>query len=399
MKKCKKNRQETAFSKARDMNGKDIFDNPVLCAQFLRDHLGEISFLKDIQPEDIEDVSERFRPFMGTEYYTDSVKKIHIKVTDRLSENNREIPLYLLSIIEHKSQVDYNVAVQMLRYIICIWSEYAKEMEGLYPGISKNKNFRYPPIIPIVYFEGSGRWTADLHLKDRVMLQEVFGEFIPDFTYKVVRIHDYSDEELLSREDEMSFLMLINKIQESEDLSEFLKLPQDKVNAIIQKAPEQVVEIIAATIWSLCMKMNVPQEEAKQCVEKVKERRMGYLFENMEKIDVQAERKKMAEERKKLEAERQEMKAEWQEMKAERQEIELKQQKAELERQKAEAERQRAEQIEKQKEEIIRNSHKILVSLCRQHGISKEETVKELVKNYELSQADAEKVLKLYWKE
>lgn len=174
-------------------------------------------------------------------------------------------------------------------------------MIRLYPGISRNKNFRYPPIISVVYYEGSGQWTADLHLKERIMLHEIFGEFIPDFTYKVVKIHDYSDEELLSKEDEMSFLMLINKIQESKDFSEFLKLPQDKVSAIVQKAPEHVLEIIAGTIWSLCMKMNVPQEEAKQCVEKVKERHMGYLFENMEKIDIQAERKKVDAERKKAE--------------------------------------------------------------------------------------------------
>lgn len=357
MKKEEKNGGDTAFIQIRDLNGKDIFDDPVLCAQFLRDYMGEIPFLKDIQPEDIEDVSERFRPFMGMEYYTDSVKKIHIKAVEQMNKPGETVPLYLLSIIEHKSQVDYNVTMQILRYIVCIWSEYAKEMNRLYPGISRNKSFRYPPIIPVVYYEGSGGWTADLHLKERVMLHEVFGEFIPDFTYKVVKIHDYSDEELLSREDEMSFLMLINKIQESKDFSEFLRLPQDKVSAIVQRAPEHVLEIIAGTIWSLCMKMNVPQEEAKQCVEKVKERHMGYLFENMEKIDIQAERKK------------------------------------------TEVERQKAAQAQKQTEEILQKSYKILVSLCRQHGISREETVSELKENYGLEQEEAEKILGLYWKE
>ena len=43
------------------------------------------------------------------------------------------------------------------------------------------------------------------------------------------------------------------------------------------------------------MKMNVSEEEAKQCVDKVKERRMGFLFENMEKMDIQEERRKTAE--------------------------------------------------------------------------------------------------------
>lgn len=39
----------------------------------------------------------------------------------------------------------------------------------------------------------------------------------------------------------------------------------------------------------LKMKMNVPQEEAEQCVKKVRERQMGYWFENMEKMDIQQE--------------------------------------------------------------------------------------------------------------
>lgn len=46
-------------------------------------------------------------------------------------------------------------------------------------------------------------------------------------------------------------------------------------------------EIIASTIWSLCMKMNLPGEEAIKYVNKIKGK-MGYLFENMEKVDIQA---------------------------------------------------------------------------------------------------------------
>lgn len=42
----------------RDISSKDVFKNPVLCAQFLRDNVN-IPILKNLQPEDIEDVSER----------------------------------------------------------------------------------------------------------------------------------------------------------------------------------------------------------------------------------------------------------------------------------------------------------------------------------------------------
>ena len=34
------------------------------------------------------------------------------------------------------------------------------------------KDFRYPPILPIVYYEGSQKWTAPLHFRDRVAYGE-----------------------------------------------------------------------------------------------------------------------------------------------------------------------------------------------------------------------------------
>ena len=49
-------------------------DNPILCAQFLRGYT-DLEILKNIRPEDIEDISERFsggvhRPDRTEEFYS-----------------------------------------------------------------------------------------------------------------------------------------------------------------------------------------------------------------------------------------------------------------------------------------------------------------------------------------
>ena len=36
---------------------------------------------------------------------------------------------YWISLIEHKSNVDYNVVMQVFRYMVFIWEDYEKEME------------------------------------------------------------------------------------------------------------------------------------------------------------------------------------------------------------------------------------------------------------------------------
>lgn len=137
------------------------------------------------------------------------------------------MPFYVISLIEHKSSVDYNITMQMLRYMVGIWREYETEMQT--NGRSGGRTFRYPPILSIVYYEGMAKWTADMHFRNRIYMNDV----------------------------------------------------------------------------CLCRKMNVPEEETCQLVEQVKERNMGYLFENMEKIDIQEERRIAAEERQKADEERQ----------------------------------------------------------------------------------------------
>lgn len=106
--------EQIRIGQAQDVNNKDVFKNHVLCAQFLR-YYADLEILANVQPEDIEDV-----------------------------------PIYLVSLIEHKSDVDYNVSMQLLRYLVCIWDDYAKTADTEKLGSPKNKGFRYPPIFPVV---------------------------------------------------------------------------------------------------------------------------------------------------------------------------------------------------------------------------------------------------------
>lgn len=328
-----------------DISNKDVFDNPVLCAQFLRDNFN-IPLLKNVQPEDIEDISERYHPYLGTEFESDSVKKIRIldiekgrKSRDKQKKGQKKGPSFLVSLIDHKSLVDYDVAMQLLRYMVCIWTEYRREEEAKQKGSTKRKSFRYPVIIPIVYFEGKESWTAARNFCERIEKGEQFRQWVPNFQYELVSVHEHSDQELLDRGDEMSLIMLINKIQDMSDMENFIRIPADKLNRIIRDSPEHVVDILVSVMESLCFKMDIPAEERTECVRKVRERKMGYLWENMEKFSIQEERRKTEEQRQR--AEEQQQRAEEQQQRAEEQ-----QRRAEEQQQRAEEERQRAEEAE-----------------------------------------------------
>lgn len=372
----KGNQNGSALYQEADVSSKRIFGNHTLCAQFLRDYSG-LPMLANVQPEDIEDVSERYHLFREVELQADTVKKVHLR--DQADEEGQDI--YIISLIDHKSVVDYDVTMQILRYMVCIWENIAKEQKMLEDAENqgnkyltaghKRKDFRYPPIYPIVYYEGAGEWTAARNLRDRVFLGELFAPYIPDFTYKLVRTRDYSNEELLSKEDAISLLMLLNKIQQAKDFQELSCLPSEKLNDILQRAPVDVVEIIVSTIINLCGKLNLTEAETRDLIKKVRDGDMGYLFENMEKMDIQLERRNTAEQRARAEA-------------AEK---------------RAEEAEQKAEEAEQKAEQKIHSICRMLISLYQQQNLDKESIKQQLISKLQLKESEADELLEMFWKE
>lgn len=295
--KREKNTSYQPETHVRNASSREIFKNNMLTSQFLRNYTN-IPLLSNVMPEDIEDVSEKYQAFLGVEFESDTIKKVYIRNADGTIE--REV--FVLSLIEHKSDIDYDVAMQLLRYMCVIWQEYKVAQNKIREGSSRRKNFHYPLIIPIVYYEGKRRWTADLNLKDRIEFSEEMEKYIPDFTYQVVSVGQYTNEELSEKHDEMSLVMLINKIQTEEDLSEFRKVSEEMVESIYGNAPDEIKEIYKKILWSLLMKLKVPNEEASNIIGEIGGRGMGYLFENMDEMDIQAERRNTAREKQRADA-------------------------------------------------------------------------------------------------
>lgn len=198
------------------------------------------------------------------------------------------------ALIEPKMKVDYNVSMQLLRYMVYIWEDYEREMEHQNKGISKTKGFKYPPILPIVYYEGTGKWTAPRNIKDRIMFHEAFEPFTPGFCYKLIQLNSYSIDQLVRKNDELSLLMLINRLQSTDAFRE-LNLPENYLKNLSEQSTDEVLDIIARVTASMLRHLNLPEEEVAEFTGQVKERKMGELFENFKDVDIPAVRKKAQE--------------------------------------------------------------------------------------------------------
>ena len=284
------NKQHTNFkwvqnSHTKDNAAKIVFGDPVLCAQFLKGYT-DIPLFKEIKPEDIENVSSHFLPLFQESRDSDTVNKIRIGDSE----------IYLIALIEHQSENDFDMSFRILRYIVFIWTDYAAQQEKLHKGITKSKAFLYPPILPIVYYEGTSTWSAPLNFKDRVFLNNVLGDYIPSFNYLVVPLNKYSKQDLIEKNDELSLIFLINQLQNSSEFHALKDIPKEYTEHLTENTPDYLLKIIGKVIAVLLHKLNIPDEEVYEVTDQITRRKFSMMFDNFQAYDVQETRRVSREE-------------------------------------------------------------------------------------------------------
>ncbi len=134
------------------------------------------------------------------------------------------------------------------------------------------------------------------------------------------------------------------------------------------------------------MKMNIPVQEAQDSLAQLEVSGMGYLFENAEKMDIQAERKNTKEQRERADSAEQEAATA-------RQKAADAEQEAAVARQKAAD----AEQEATTAKRILDLFVKDLIQNSRASGHTREEIQHILQSTYSLKEDDAKSKIEKYW--
>jgi hypothetical protein len=266
----------------KDNSFKLILNEHELFVEFLKDFI-PISILKDVKPEDIEDMNERFLPLFQDAKDSDTIKRIHLK---------GGIPLFVIAIVEHESEVNHRASFKMLQYITLVLTDYEKEANKAKDGASRAKNFMFPPVLPIVFYDGAGQWTAKINFLDKTELSDVFEKYIPKFEYELVALNQYSQTDLVQFGGILSLILLIDKIQAPDEFGLLSKLPPDygkRLDAL--NIPGHLRKLIADVISALLMRINIPKEEIHTVTEKIYTRRIQEMFTLMVPYDVQETRR------------------------------------------------------------------------------------------------------------
>ena len=110
----------STITKAMDISVKSILGERELLVEFLQNFI-DIDILKDISPNDITDGTERFLSILAEQKDGDTIKRINIK---------GDKPLFIITIIEHESVVNFRAPFKLLYYMTIILDAYEKKQTG-----------------------------------------------------------------------------------------------------------------------------------------------------------------------------------------------------------------------------------------------------------------------------
>ncbi|MCM1119025.1 MAG: hypothetical protein NC543_06660 [bacterium] len=149
------------------------------------------------------------------------------------------------------------------------------------------------------------------------------------------------------------------------------------MDGILKDTPDHLLDILSKVLRALLYNMHLPEDEVEDAVARIKERKMGRLFENVT-MDIQAERRNTAEARA-------ELKTICQKLDSAQQELSLVQQ----ERDSVQQERDCIQQERDIYKHILRMTaqHRadidILASLTEQFNLTKEQAAERLKQAFE----------------
>ncbi|WP_297475800.1 Rpn family recombination-promoting nuclease/putative transposase, partial [Ferrovum sp.] len=152
-------------------------------------------------------------------YITEDFRGRADDIVWRIKLGNEWVYLYLL--IEFQSTVDKYMALRMMVYQGLLYQDLIKQGTVLSDG-------RLPPVLPIVLYNGSQRWTAATDVFDLIPpVPGLVEQFKPRAAFLLVDENAYTDSELASLKNLVATVFRIEHPADPESIQGLLRLLED----------------------------------------------------------------------------------------------------------------------------------------------------------------------------
>ena len=195
------------MNKVHDSSYKFLFSNP----EFVRDLI--MGFIPDDWLHSLDYATLEKVP--GS-YITDDFKQREDDIVWRVKVGGEWVYLYLL--MEFQSSVDKYMALRMMVYVGLLYQDLIKRGEMLVDG-------RLPPILPIVLYNGSQRWSAATDIAELIpAVPGLVSEFKPSLKYLLIDENAYSTSELSSLRNLVAAVFRFEQAQSPTSIEDIINL-------------------------------------------------------------------------------------------------------------------------------------------------------------------------------
>lgn len=224
----------------------------------------------------VEHVDEVHLERVDKSYIAQDFRGREADMVYRMEFKGHEVIFYVL--LEMQSSVDYQMPYRLLLYEVEIWRDILKNYEQ---GDAERKDFRLPPIVPIVLYNGKSPWTASRRFRGNVAYEEWFGNELLDFEYILIDINRIGEEELLQLS---NFVGAVFLLEQRTDAREFVDGMTTLAGVLEQLSDEEFTQFIA---W-VRLTMRSMSGEHRAAVEKILEEanpeEVIHMISNLEKV-------------------------------------------------------------------------------------------------------------------
>lgn len=164
-------------------------------------------------------------PYPGS-YVTDDLRHRADDVIWRVKADGEWVYLYIL--IEFQSTVDPYMAVRIMTYTGLLYQDIIRKKEAL-------SNRMLPPILPIVLYNGDGKWTAATDISALIpKVPGLVSQYLPKLAYLLIDENRYTEADLSEAK---NLVAAIIRFEHSESEAALLRLI-DLLNDWLDGNPE-----------------------------------------------------------------------------------------------------------------------------------------------------------------
>ena len=179
-----------------------------------------VSFLKDCVKADwADDIDLDSLRKSETTFILQDFRKKEADVIYEATINNGSQRVVFYVHLELQSGVDYRMPYRMLLYMVEILRHHYNNAD-----VNKRdlKDFKFPAVIPIVFYSGSQRWTVPTNLREMFDSYERFGDSLVNFNYALVNAKGFDHDSI--KEFQSRLLQIMMMFESAGNLAELQEI-------------------------------------------------------------------------------------------------------------------------------------------------------------------------------